>query len=766
MRFLLLLLGLSVCTSPSFAETPANAVLFPDLKVGKEAYKQKDYAKAHANWLPLAEAGFPKAKTELGKLYLRGLGVPQNPKMAYALFKSAFENGDPRGLIEIGRLYEKGIGAPVNILLAKNWYERASMAGYARGDYMIGELYQKKKLSPYYGAPTPQSSQDFIKDSLKNFKKKKFEHAEAMADMYRLGLHVMPDYEKALVLMLVAEMDGSKTAARKARILETKVDYDAFIETKKTARNMYTGRAKTVIEEYKEIKNPEETFYQKAEREAEAAYYFQKAADNGYKRAAKRLAELEAEKTSNGEEKTQLASLEIPEKKKYKIKGTLKTQYSFEDNLDLGTRGLEHEDAAVADAVVGVHLYPTDNITAYVQGRAFLSRGNASSNTDDDDDEVDQDFFEMRQAWIEFDEVFHPLLSVKVGRQRFKEPRTIFWNRDLDAVRLSLDSTRTKGFIAIGENQSSYRTGSDNELEGDEEDRLRILAEASHLLTPDHEISARFLYEDDHSGLLANGSIVDDQSRDDEDANLLWAGIRSEGTVETKEHKAVKSFFYRADFMSVFGEEDVQTSTSGPRAGQRTITGNQNRDVFGVAFDGSVGLAFDNIFEPTVTLGYAYGSGDDGTNPNGTNNAFRQTDLHGNNSRFPYGFTNESTRNYGEVLRPELSNIHILQAGVHLPIFEHSDMSVNYYRYWLAEKEAGLRSSSISAALNGTDRDIGQELNASANIYLGKELNLTSPLAQQTTFRLRFGAFNPGGAYNVDDGEIAYRGTGEFRFRF
>ena len=218
--------------------------------------------------------------------------------------------------------------------------------------------------------------------------------------------------------------------------------------------------------------------------------------------------------------------------------------------------------------------------------------------------------------------------------------------------------------------------------------------------------------------------------------------------------------------MGVFGEEDIQKTTSGPSAGQRTVTGHLNRDVFGWAFDGSVGLEFDNVFNPLLTLGYAYGSGDEGTNPNGTNGAFRQTDLHGNSARIPFGFTNETQRTYGEVFRPELSNIHIIQAGLSLPVFEHSDIGLQYYRYWLAEKEAALRSSSISASLNGTDRDLGQELDAIANIYIGKELDFSNPFARETSFRLRFGAFNPGGAYDVDDGEIAYRGTGELRFRF
>ena len=139
--------------------------------------------------------------------------------------------------------------------------------------------------------------------------------------------------------MLVAEKHGSKTAKRKARILETKVNYDDFIEAPRLANNIYRGksRGKKTIAKYAELKDPKETFYQKAEREAEASYYFQKAADNGYKRAQKKLLELAYKENKNNDDEAQkeeLASFEI--KKRYRIKGSVKTQYTFDDNLNLG----------------------------------------------------------------------------------------------------------------------------------------------------------------------------------------------------------------------------------------------------------------------------------------------------------------------------------------------------------------------------------------------------------------------------------------------
>lgn len=769
-RVLTLFTVITLLSSPSLAESDeARPILFPDYNVGKTAYKNKDYATAYQNWLPIAEAGFPKAKTQLGKLYARGLGVQKDAKLAYGLFRNAYKNGDGQALVEIGRLYEKGNGTPVNIAEARNWYQRAADEGNPRGDYLIGMLYQKKKLSPYYGAPTPETSKSFITESLNDFKKKKFERAEALADMYRLGLHVQQDFKKALVLMLVAEKYGSRTARRKARILETKVNYDDFVEAPKLANNIYSGHSygKKTIKKYSALKDPEETFYQKAEREAEASYYFQKSADSGYKRAQKKLIELaykeESEHNKENHAKTEIASFEI--KKRYRIKGTLKTQYTFDDNLDLDTNGARNESATVADAVIGTYLYPTENISAYVEGRGFTSTGNAQSNTDDDDEEVDQSFFEIRQAWVEFDQVGHPLLSLKVGRQRFYEPNTTFWNRDFDAVRLSLNSTLNKGFIAFGENLTSYRTGKENEFQGEDEKRFRVLGEFEHHLNHDHQVSARFTYENDHSGLMNTGTVINETERDDDDFNLLWAGVRSNGAFVPKENKNIKKIIYTSDLMAVIGEEELNTSTSIAGTNQRTITGSQARDVFGWAFDGKLSFLLDNKMRTALTFGYAYGSGDENANSTGTNNAFRQTGLNGNASRYPYGFTNETTRNYGEVLRPELSNLHILNFGAHMPIFGHSDMGMNYFNYWLDKEQTGLRSASITAQTNGTDRYLGQELDFSANIYLGKELNLENAIMNQTTFRLRLGMFVPSDAFNNSDRNV-YRGTGELRFKF
>ena len=54
--------------------TPAWA----DFEAGMEAYKGSEYATALREWRPLAEQGDANAQFNLGMLYTKGQGVPQD----------------------------------------------------------------------------------------------------------------------------------------------------------------------------------------------------------------------------------------------------------------------------------------------------------------------------------------------------------------------------------------------------------------------------------------------------------------------------------------------------------------------------------------------------------------------------------------------------------------------------------------------------------------------------------------------------------------
>jgi hypothetical protein len=66
----------------------ATAVPQPDAEA---AYQRGDYATAYRLWLPLAEQGSPLAQQNIGRMYERGEGVPQDQQAAAEWYRKAAE---------------------------------------------------------------------------------------------------------------------------------------------------------------------------------------------------------------------------------------------------------------------------------------------------------------------------------------------------------------------------------------------------------------------------------------------------------------------------------------------------------------------------------------------------------------------------------------------------------------------------------------------------------------------------------------------------
>ena len=65
------------------------------MTAARQAYAQQDYATAREKWQTLAETGDAAAQYNLGNLYGKGRGVPQNSAKARAWFeKAATQTGD------------------------------------------------------------------------------------------------------------------------------------------------------------------------------------------------------------------------------------------------------------------------------------------------------------------------------------------------------------------------------------------------------------------------------------------------------------------------------------------------------------------------------------------------------------------------------------------------------------------------------------------------------------------------------------------------
>ena len=99
------------------------------LKKGFDAYENGDYAIALKVWLPLAEQGDIEAQYNLGMMYHKGRGIPQDAKEAVKWYRLAAEQGDSNAQTNLGLMYINGDGVIKDIVLAYMWWNIAGDQG-------------------------------------------------------------------------------------------------------------------------------------------------------------------------------------------------------------------------------------------------------------------------------------------------------------------------------------------------------------------------------------------------------------------------------------------------------------------------------------------------------------------------------------------------------------------------------------------------------------------------------------------------------------
>lgn len=434
--------------------------------------------------------------------------------------------------------------------------------------------------------------------------------------------------------------------------------------------------------------------------------------------------------------------------------GQLKFQAVDQNNTNLGAGG--NAGLLGAEARLKMTVNINEDALFFWEGRGVGGVGRSGFETSDTGNiSNNKNFLEWRQSYFQFSNLGGQPFSIRAGRQRVRESYGNWWNQNFDAVRVGYDTTLFSGFLLAGQDLFSYSTGED--FRKDQKDIFRLLAEGSWQYYYRHFFETRMMYEDDHSGVDGIGAIQSASDRNAADGQLLWAGVRAAGESRplTDGADRVK---YRVDLMGVSGNERVDTTTA---AGSNLlVTGIRDRDVLGWGLDAGVDIPLAMNSHPVLHLGYAYGSGDDGT---GDDHSFRQSGLRGNFSRV--GVLSQSVYNYGTVLRPQLSNIHILAAGFTMPMFQASDAGVLYHYYRLADAATSV-TSSVNGTLNGRDNDLGQGIDLLFNTSLYESDNIRAGHINSAYLRTSLGAFRAGDAYGTNEGEIAGRGLIELGFNF
>ncbi len=355
---------------------------------------------------------------------------------------------------------------------------------------------------------------------------------------------------------------------------------------------------------------------------------------------------------------------------------------------------------------VAFTFQPNETLRAFVN--LELSRTEVFGSSDSG--ESDLTSLGVKEAYVTLREIFDGL-TVQIGRQQFQDPLEWYYDQELDALRAyyRIASLAFEGSI------SEQGFVDEDILNGDDTDKV-----INAFLVGHHAF-------DDDSGV--SGYLLRRDGRERESENLTFIGVQSAGELTEDVDYWLNAAYVTGDAPNDVGSHDVR----------------------GFGVDLIATYAPELAWGPSVTLGFAFGSGDDDLD-DGVDHSFRQTGLQENNALF-----NGVTRfkYYGEVLDPELSNLAILTFGGGLKPNESSSLDLVYHYYRQDHASAELRGSNLEADPDGRHRELGHEV----------DLVLGYSGVEDLSMELVVGAFFPGRAFEAD-ADNAYLVSFEIQYEF
>ena len=126
-----LLMALS-CVTPAGAGT---------VEQGLAAFQGGDYVMARKIWLPLSEAGDPRATYYMSLLYAQGKGTAENHALAMEFLAAAARAGHVVAQFNLGNHYNTGKWVNEDPAQAAFWWRRAAAAGLPRAQHNLATLY-------------------------------------------------------------------------------------------------------------------------------------------------------------------------------------------------------------------------------------------------------------------------------------------------------------------------------------------------------------------------------------------------------------------------------------------------------------------------------------------------------------------------------------------------------------------------------------------------------------------------------------------------
>ena len=369
-----------------------------------------------------------------------------------------------------------------------------------------------------------------------------------------------------------------------------------------------------------------------------------------------------------------------------------------------------------------------DSVSAFIELKAEQSqRYNTSGQQVRSESQVRRGL-----SWIYFSEPLGLPGGIQLGRQNFAEIREWWWDDDLDALRMDASIGSFRYEIAAGEELTTEILGADHG-DAEAEDVFRLLARGRYRFASEFVVDLFYLYQDDHSSNFDVGRILPEHSEDEIDAQLTWSGVRLSGDIGGRRSMDMA---YWLDLARVSGTE-LRQDFDEINDREIEVTSRTQQDREGWAVDAGASFVFPDaslafLKEPAITLGYAYGSGaetSDGT--------FVQTGLNDNNGKF--NGVNRF-RYYGELARPELSNLQITTLALGFRIGNDTSIEFLHHNYQQAVISAD-HSLRLDPDTNALSADLGDEFDITLGIEEWRHWQL----------ELNGSYFIPGDAFDEQD---------------
>ena len=371
---------------------------------------------------------------------------------------------------------------------------------------------------------------------------------------------------------------------------------------------------------------------------------------------------------------------------KSKVDWAFELTYEGDQRRSLGDGQGDHLTKLTPQVTVEIEHELADDVTGYIELEFGHDRilDHGWRRSEDHESALD-----LKQFYLKFEEI-RPGLTMMLGRQDLKDDRKWYFDEELDGARfvhernaLTLEASITRELVF-----------KKNILEStpDEDAINNYFLKAGYEVSDGTRLSAYLLVRDGMSGV---------------DEELIYYGFSARGAFSD-------NLTYWGDLAYLRGRDDDDSLSS-----------------YGLDIGGS--YLFDAALQPSFTLAYALGTGDDGGH---RDRRFRQSGLEGNESRFN-GI--EDFLYYGEALDPELSNVRILTAGFGIRPTEKSSIDIVAHRYSQDVATSGrLPGAAVHAETTGDSRNIGTGIDL---IFGYREV-------EDVALGLRLGWFKPGDAFD------------------